>query len=128
MAYGSVAITAGSGTAIEVFTTAGSTNVQVVRLDTAGALTRSSWTLSLTASTSQIAADVTRVGMLFNAELLTDRVWLNFGSTAPTTSVHDWYLDPGDRWEVPSAWVEQAVSMLGRSAGSVLYYTLGTAA
>jgi hypothetical protein len=66
--------------------------------------------------------------MLFNAELLTDRVWLNFGSTAPTTAVHDWYLDPGDRWEVPIAWAELAVSMLGRTAGSVLYYTLGTAA
>lgn len=128
MAYSSVAVTAGSGTAVETFATAGSTQVQVVRLDAASALTRNSWTLSLTASASQIAADVTRVGILFNAELLSDRVWLNFGSTVPTTTVHDWYLDPGDRWDVPIAWVEMAVSMLGRSAGSVLYYALGTAA
>lgn len=128
MAYGTVAVTPGSGANIEVFTSAASTQVQVVRLDAVSALTRSSWALSLTASTSQIAADVTRVSLLFNAELLTSRLWLNFGSTAPTSTVHDWYLDPGDRWEVPSAWVEQAVSMLGQAAGSTILYTMGTAA
>lgn len=124
-----LAITAGSGTPMKTSQVDSSTNhVQYVRelpADTASAPT--GWTLSTTASTSVIAANNDRIGVLMvnngNA-----RVYLNFSSTAPTATANHWYLDPADRYEVPAAFVKLAVSFVAAGSGGSLNYLLGTKA
>lgn len=118
-----VPITAGSGTTIDTFALAGGDHQQVVREARATAVTTNSWTVSTTASTSQIAADVNRV-MLIMSNQSTVRVYLRFDSTAPTTSTYHWYLDSGDRWEVPEHLCQLAVSMLGEAVGSGSVHSL----
>ena len=125
--YGSVAVTPGAGEAIYTYTKTGGQEVQIVRENGAESITRQQWTVSTTASTSQIAADANRVQVLM-VSLASARVYLNFSSTAPTATVHDWYLDPGDRWEVPICLSEQAVSMLGAAAGGTINSLLGVTA
>lgn len=118
-----VPITAGSGTTIDTFALAGGDHQQVVREARATAVTTNSWTVSTTASTSQIAADVNRV-MLIMSNQSTVRVYLRFDSTAPTSSTYHWYLDSGDRWEVPVQLCTLAVSMLGDTTGSGSVHSL----
>jgi hypothetical protein len=115
----SVAITAGSGTAINTFArTTGTEHDQIVRQAYAtAAATINTWTPSTTASTSQIAADVNRV-LLTIVNGSNVRVYLRFDVTAPTSATYHWYLDAGDRWEVPQILAQLAVSMLGASAGT----------
>jgi hypothetical protein len=123
----SIAITAGSGTNVDTFALAGGDHQQVVREARATAVgSLNSWTVSTTASTSQIAADVNRVRVLIVSNA-SARVWLRFDSTAPTSSAYHWYLDPDDRFEVPSEMATLAVSMLGQSAGGTILSTLATA-
>jgi hypothetical protein len=121
-----VAVTAGSGTDVKTFLDAASDHQQYVREIRADAETDNSWTVSTTASTSQIAADINRVGLLI-VSAATGRVYLRFDSTAPTATSYHWYLDPGDRWEVPSHLCQLAVSMLGASAGGTVLSHLATA-
>jgi len=118
-----VPITAGSGTTIDTFALAGGDHQQVVREARATAVTTNSWTVSTTASTSQIAADVNRV-MVLMANQSTVRVYLRFDSTAPTASTYHWYLESGDRWEVPEHLCTLAISMLGASASSGSMHSL----
>jgi len=118
-----VPITAGSGTTIDTFALAGGDHQQVVREARATAVTTNSWTVATTASTSQIAADVNRVLVIMSNQS-TVRVYLRFDSTAPTTSTYHWYLDSGDRWEVPSHLCTLAVSMLGETTGSGSVHSL----
>jgi hypothetical protein len=125
--YGTdVQITAGSGTPIATFLAAGGDHVQVVRENKATAVTTNSWTVNTTASTSQIAADINRVGLTI-VSAASGRVYFRFDSTAPTASTYHWYLDPGDRWEVPNVFSELAVSMLGAVSGGTVLSLLGTA-
>lgn len=115
----SVAVTAGSGTAINTFArTSGTEHDQIVRQAYATAAAAiNSWVPVTTASTSQIAADINRVAMtIVNGSNV--RVYLRFDSTAPTSAVYHWYLDAGDRWEVPQILSQLAVSMLGAAAGT----------
>lgn len=123
----SVAITAGSGTPIDTFQLAGGDHQQVVRVARATAVgALNTWTVSTTASSSQIAADANRVALLIVSNA-SARVYLRFDSTAPTAAAHHWYLDPGDRWEVPAELCTLAVSMIGATAGGTVLSTLATA-
>lgn len=118
MADSAVAITAGSGTNVDTFAVSGGDHQQVVREARATAAAPiNTWTPSTTASASQIAADASRVALLItNASNV--KVYLRLDSTAPTSATHHWYLDSGDRWEVPMPLTTLAVSMLGASAGT----------
>lgn len=118
-----VPITAGTGTTIDTFALAGGDHQQVVREARATAVTTNSWTVSTTASTSQIAADANRVLVLMTNQS-TVRIYLRFDSTAPTSAIHHWYLESGDRWEVPAELCTLAISMLGASAGSGSMHSL----
>lgn len=123
MADSSVPITAGSGTAIDTYQIAGGDHQQIVRgAQATAAATPNAWTPATTASTSQIAADASRLAMLMVNNSNTT-VYLRFDSTAPTTSLFSWYLDPGDRLEVPLQLVTLAVSMLGATAGTGSFLT-----
>lgn len=124
MADSSVPITAGSGTNIDTYAISGGDHQQIVReakATAAGSI--NTWTPSTTASTSQIAADASRV-MVLMTNASNTRVYLRFDSTAPTSATHHWYLDPGDRWEVPVQLATLAVSMLGQTAGSGTFNSL----
>lgn len=123
MADSSVPITAGSGTNIDTYAISGGDHQQIVREAKATATaTPNAWTPVTTASTSQVAADASRVAMLMVNNSNT-RVYLRFDSTAPTASSFAWFLEPGDRWEVPVQMVTLAVSMLGATAGTGSFLT-----
>lgn len=127
MADSSVAISAGVGTNIDTFAVSGGDHQQVVRKAKATAKTNNSWTISTTASTSQIAADASRVAIcMLNTG--SGRVYLRFDSTGPTATTADMFLEAGDRYEVPETLVTLAISTLGQFAGGLLYSTLFTAA
>lgn len=127
MADSSVAVTPGAGSNIRTFAISGGDHQQVVREARATAVgTLNSWTVSTTASTSQIAADAGRV-MVLMVSNASGRVYLRFDSTPPTAAAHHWFLDPGDRWEVPVQLSTLAVSMLGAVAGGTVLSTLATA-
>jgi len=117
MADSSVAITAGAGTSIDTYAISGGDHQQIVREAKATAVTTNTWTPSTTASTSQIAADASRVMMLMVNDS-SARVYLRFDTTAPTSATYHWHLDPGDRWEVPLQLVTLVVSMLGETTGT----------
>ncbi len=122
-----LAVTPGSGTTLKVYAQTSGGSIQYVRELDATGVTHGSWTLSATATTSAIAADVTRVGvtMVNNGTLV---VYLRFDATAPTTSVNHWYLSPGDRYEVPDALTTAAISLISTGTGGALTYVLATAA
>lgn len=122
-----VAVTPGTGANVDAVQLAGGDYQQVVREARATAVTVNSWTVATTASTSQIAADVGRVCLLM-VSAASGRVYLRFDSTAPTAASHHWYLDPGDRWEVPAELSTLPVSMLGANVGGTVLSLLGTAA
>lgn len=123
-----LAVTPGSGTTLKVYAQTSGGSIQYVRELDATAQTHGSWTLSAAASTSHIAADVTRLGivMVNNGSL---PVYLRYDSTAPTTLINHWYLQPGDRYEVPSDRTTLAISFIstGTSNGA-LTYSMTTAA
>lgn len=113
-----VPITAGAGTNIETFQLASGAHQQYVReVRASAAAAINTWTPTATGQASQIAADENRVGLLI-ANGSSVRVYLRFDSTIPTTTTYHWYLDAGDRWEVPPALCQLAVSMLGQAAGA----------
>jgi hypothetical protein len=131
MANSSVSVTPGAGVLIDSHQISSGDQQQIVRLATADAVSSASpatWAVLTTASTSQIAADESRVSMLiYNAS--TVRVYLRFDGTAPLvagTNAH-WYLDAGDRWEVPDGVCQLPISIIAATAGSgTVNFTLGT--
>lgn len=126
MADTSVPISAGVGTAVATFINAASQNEQYVRVRAASATTLDEWTVSTTGVASRIAADVTRVGMLM-VNGSSGRVYLRFDNTIPAALSYGWFLESGDRWEVPAWLVQRAVSVLGTVTNGELYTTLATA-
>jgi hypothetical protein len=118
-------ITEGVGLDVETFLTTAGDHQQRVRKSQASAVTTNSWTVATAASTSQIAADVNRVAVLM-VNRSTGKVWLRFDSTAPTSTVYHWVLEPGDRYEVPFELTTLAVSMLGELANGTVISLLGT--
>jgi hypothetical protein len=127
VADSAVAITAGAGTNIDTYAITGGDHQQVIRQAKATAESDQQWTISTTASTSQIAADASRVGVLM-VNLGSGRVYLRFDATAPTATVFHWYLEAGDRWELPDYAVTLAISVLGQFAGGTLNTELFTSA
>lgn len=125
----SVAITAGAGTPIDAVLLTGGDYQQVVQEAAATAVgTRVTYTPSTTATTSWLAADVSRTGILMvnNSSV---RVFLRSDTTAPTSTVFDWFLDPGDRWDVPADRRKLAWSIIGAGAGTGnVLASFGTAA
>lgn len=126
VADSNVPITPGSGATIDTFQITGGDHQQIVREARATAVTTNSWTVSTTASTSQIAADASRVAVVM-VSLASGRVYLRFDSAAPTAAIHHLYLDPGDRYEVLPELATVAISMLGASAGGTIHTVLATA-
>jgi len=98
--------------------------VQVVREHSATAITHGTWTLSVTGSTV-ISADVQRVGMWI-VNTGNARVFLRFDTTDPTSAIHHWYLDPGERYEMPYWGTELPVRMVAQAASGALTYALAT--
>lgn len=131
MANSSVSVTPGSGVTIDSHQIASGDQQQIIRLakaDAVSAAGATSWTVSTTASQSQIAGDESRVSMLvYNAS--TVRVYIRFDNTAPLaagTNAH-WYLDAGDRWEVPDGACQLPVSIVAATSGTgTVNFTLGT--
>jgi hypothetical protein len=122
MADSAVAITAGTGTNVDTFQITGGDHQQVVREARATAVAApSSWTPSTTGTASAVAADASRVSMLI-VNNSSSRVYFRLDATIPSSTVFHWYLDAGDRWEVPAELATQAVSMLAASSatGTVL--------
>jgi hypothetical protein len=121
-----VAITAGSGTNVDSIALADGSHQQVVRVapTNAAPATPTSWTVTTAGSASVVAADITRVAMLIVSQA-SDRVFIRFDATIPSEALHSWFLDPGDRWEVPDAFVTRAVSLDGKVAGGTVLITLG---
>lgn len=122
-----LAVTPGSGTTLKVYAQTSGGSIQYTRELDATALTHGTWTLSATATTSQIAADVTRVGvvMVNNGTL---NVYLRYDATAPTTTVNHAIIPPGAYYEVPDAYTTLAVSFISTGTGGALTYALATAA
>lgn len=94
----------------------------------ASAETETFWPASQTATTSVIAADVTRVGVLI-VNNTTGKVYFRFDATAPTaaTNGHHFYLEASERWEVPEKWSCLAMSVIGSSAIGHVVFHLPTA-
>ena len=86
------------------------------------------WTVTTAGTASAVAADITRVGVLLTS-FASGRVYLRFDSTIATSSAtaHS-FIDPGERFLVPSHLVELAISMAGAVAGGTVSAHLGTAA
>jgi hypothetical protein len=126
-ANSTIAVTPGSGATLQTYDTGGGAKIQYVRELSVDTVTHGSWTLSATASTSHIAADVQRVAisMVNNGSA---RVYLRYDSTAPTATVNHWYLDPGDRYEVLELFSRCAISFVADASGGSLTYALGTVA
>lgn len=134
MADSAVPITAGSGTNIDTYQINGGDHQQIVREARATAQTENVWQVIAGAKINQVPADTSRVMILMVSTAL-DRVFLRFDSLFPnqnpvvlTQSPYQWYLDPGDRWEVPMHLVTLPITMLGRSAGGQIVSLLTTAA
>lgn len=124
-----LAVNIGSGANLRTYDpTAGGRVQYVTELDaSAVGAGPGTWTLATTAATSVIAADIQRVTILM-VNWGAGRVCMNFSSTAPTLALADYYLDPGERFVVPSGLSKLAVSFIAQSASGTLSYTLGTAA
>jgi hypothetical protein len=130
MADTDVPITAGTGTLIRTFQKASGDLDQYVReaRGTAlGTLSGIPWTVTTAGLTSVIAADVTRVGLLV-VSAANGIVYVNFGSSAPTSTSYHYLLNPGDRWEVPIQFAQLAQSWVGVSAGGTMQAASATCA
>ncbi len=121
MADSSVAVTPGSGAGVDAWQLGAGTGdfQQYVRLPVATTITHTAWTVSTTAAVAAtaVAACVQTVMVLQGA---TGRVYLRFDGTNPTTTVYHWYLDPDDRYEVPSALAASNVRAVGATAAGTL--------
>lgn len=127
MADSAVAITAGTGTNVDAYQVTGGDYQQIVREARGTAYTASYWTVTTTGKVNLIVADASRVALLMTSSA-NGRVYLRFGSILPTSTDFDWWLEPGDRWEVPIYWSTLSMSVRGASAGGQINWHLATAA
>jgi hypothetical protein len=131
MADSDVPITAGSGTDVHTFLNAASFHDQVVREAPSTAVAApASWALSLTGSTSTVAADITRRSVILWNASSTGTVYLRYDGTAPTTSAGGYHdqVPPGGRLEVAKEMVTLAESYIASAASGSMNISLGTAA
>lgn len=126
MANASISLTPGAGVAIDAHQLGNGDFQQIIRTVKADTDNNNNWAVSTTPA-AVIAADENRVGVLV-CNLSSVRVYLAFNNAATVTSANaDWYLDSGDRWEIPDPWVQMAISAVAASAGSgTCNFSLGT--
>lgn len=98
-------------------------SVRELRAATASA--PSAWTITTAGAASVIAADPLRVKVML-VHNGSARVFIRFDGTIPTSASHHWWLDPGDRYEVPTELTGLAVSMSGQSTGGTILSMLGS--
>jgi len=126
-----VAISAGSGTNIHVFQRGAGDYDQYVRESPATAIANpASWTLSTSAATSQIGADITRRSVILWNSSSSATVYLRYDGTGPTTAAAGWHdqIPPGGRLEVAKELVTLAESFIASAAVGTLEISLATAA
>lgn len=120
MANSSINLTPGSGVVIDSHQISSGDQQQIVRTAKADTIngTGTPWT-AVTTSATPIPANEGRVALLvYNAS--TVRVYIAFGTVTVNSSGSNagWYLDAGDRWEVPDGLCQMAVSIIAATAGS----------
>jgi hypothetical protein len=123
-----VPVNAGGVTQVDSFLTAGGDHQQVIREVRSTALTNDSWTVTTTGLSAKVAADSNRVGLVI-VSAASGRVYFRFDATIPViaTPAYHWFLDPSDRYEVPLAFTQLAISMVGAVAGGTILLALATA-
>jgi|ERR1044071_9754721 hypothetical protein len=127
MADSNVPITAGSGTNIDTYQIAGGDHQQIVRDARATSIVASYWTVLAEGQVDVIPLDLSRIGLLIVSNAFA-RVYFKFSTWIPSATDFDWYLDPGDRWELPIWLTTRQISMIGVSAGGQIFWNLATAA
>jgi hypothetical protein len=105
------------------------TSAVAIREVRATAESENFWAASTTAATSVIAADTSRVGVLITNNS-TGKVYFRFDTTAPTAASngHHWFLEPGERWEVPGHLSGVVMSVIAAIAAGHVVFHLATAA
>jgi hypothetical protein len=116
MADGTVAVNSGSGILVDAFIRGTGITQYAKAAQATAVATRANWTTSLTANTTFLGVSDARTCVLL-VNNSTARIYLRFDTTAPTATVHDWRLDPMDRWEVPPEWAALAISVVADAAG-----------
>lgn len=128
MANSSVPVTPGAGVSIDSHQIASGDQQQIIRHVTSDTInaTGTPWTVSTTAATP-IPANENRAAMLiYNAS--STRVYVRFDTTTPTAdglNAH-WFLDTGERWEVPWGLCQMTISIVAATAGTgTINFTVG---
>lgn len=132
MADVDVAITPGSGINIRAFQKLSGDYDQYVRavFGTAKAsLGNIPWTVTTTGLSNVVSADVTRVGIIMTSAA-NGILYVRFDATIPVpgTLLYDYFLNPGERWEVPHEFVQLAQSWVGAVTGGSLLAVATTCA
>jgi hypothetical protein len=123
-----VAYTPGSGASVEVWSGAVGLQ-QIVREAPATALAApTSWTLSITGTTSTIAADTSRRAIVLWNSSSSATVYLRYDGTAPTTAAGGWHdqIPPGGRLFVEKELVTLAQSFIASAAVGTLEIATAT--
>jgi|ERR1017187_486387 hypothetical protein len=123
-----VAYTPGSGASVEVWSGAVGLQ-QIVREAPATAVAApTSWTLSITGTTSTIAADVSRRSVILWNSSTSATVYLRYDGTAPTTAAGGWHdqIPPGGRLFVEKELVTLAQSFIASAAAGTLEIATAT--
>lgn len=127
MADAFVPITAGVGTAIDTYQIAGGDHQQIVREARATALVATTWNVSVAGNTNILAADASRLFVTM-VNYSTGRVFIDFDATVPLNNqVAHWYLEAGERYEVPIYLATQPISMKGEIASNAVIILSATA-
>jgi hypothetical protein len=133
MADGTVLVNpAGSnGVPIRTFIRGDNSEDQYVREAPATAIAApTSWTLSVTGTTSTIAADASRRSVVLWNSSSSATVYLRYDGTAPTMAAGGWHdqIPPGARLEVAKELVTLAESFIASAAVGTLEIATATSA
>lgn len=118
-------LTMGTAGVVQTQVKGSSAHVQVVRDQPATGITRTAWSATAAGSASVLSANADRVTLLMVSRASVE-VWIRFDGTIPTSTTHDWYLSPGDRWEVPARLTRLAMSLAAASDGGTVLILQGT--
>lgn len=127
-AYGSTAVTPGSGALVKDYLLADGTLVQIVREQRASSVPApATWTVTTAGLSNVVTANNDRVYLeLANAS--SGRVYLRYDASTPTSTVFHTWLEPNERREIPIQLAHLAVSMVGDTATGVVTILEGWAA
>lgn len=124
MADVDIPMTAGAGTLIRAYQRGAGDYDQYVR-EARGTAKESlganvPWLMTTAGLTSVIAANTARVGLII-VNQANGILYVRFDATAPTPlavpPLYDYFLNTGDRWEVPVQFAQLAQSWAGAAAG-----------